>query len=159
MSTIALLTTPDRTSLRVGKSLRSEPSGGGYTYTMSKSASHSASVNIGPYRYLSWENIRQTINMTDAELNARFRGTALYVALQSTLLTPHPPAGFVSTPTEAQEVPEPNELALRWPGMSLDDVDTVYRDCGKESKYLAALRLDDMYLNLRELAAEDAGAV
>ncbi|EPS98566.1 hypothetical protein FOMPIDRAFT_1061291 [Fomitopsis schrenkii] len=111
------------------------------------------------YIHDDWDNIRQTINMTDAELNARFRGTALYAALQSTLLTPHAPAGFVSTPAEAQEVPDPDELALRWPGMSPDDIDTVYRDCRKESKYLADLRLEDMYLSLRELVAEDAGAV
>ena len=97
--------------------------------------------------------------MTDAELSARFRSTALYVALQSTLLTPHPPAGFISTPAEAQDVPQPDELALRWPGMSPDDVDAVYMDCRKESEYLAELQLDDMYQSLRELVAEDVGAV
>lgn len=142
-----------------GKSLRSGPCGGGYISTTSKSADLSSSVEVSSYPSRSWDNIRQTINMTDAELNARFRGTALYAALQSTLLTPHAPAGFVSTPAEAQEVPDPDELALRWPGMSPDDIDTVYRDCRKESKYLADLRLEDMYLSLRELVAEDAGAV
>ena len=38
-----------------------------------------------------------------------------------------------------------------------DDVDAVYRDCRKESEYLAELRLDDMYRSLRDLVAEDAG--
>ena len=142
-----------------GGSLHSGLYGGGYTSTTSESIDRRPFPPISAHSWHSWDNIRQTIHMTDAELNARFRGTALYVALQSTMLAPHAPAGFVSSPAEAQVIPDPDELALRWPGMSPDDVEAVYRDYRKESEYLAELRLDDMYRSLRDLVAEDAGAV
>ncbi|KZT70169.1 hypothetical protein DAEQUDRAFT_709105 [Daedalea quercina L-15889] len=106
-----------------------------------------------------WENIRQTVNMSDAELNEHLRATALYAALQATMFAPHAPTGYVSSPAEAHEVPDPAELALRWPGMSPDDVDAVYGDCQKEREYLAELGLEGMYQSMRELVAEDAGAV
>ncbi|KAH9934994.1 uncharacterized protein B0H18DRAFT_1082732 [Fomitopsis serialis] len=111
------------------------------------------------YIHDDWESIRQTANMTDAELNARFRSTALYVALQATLLAPHAPPGYVSSPADALAVPDAAEIALRWPGMSPDEVEAVAGDCMREREYLAVLGLEGMYQSMRELVAEDAGAV
>ncbi|KAH9843032.1 uncharacterized protein C8Q71DRAFT_232214 [Rhodofomes roseus] len=111
------------------------------------------------YIHDDWETIRHTVTVSDAELNARFRGTALYAALQATLLAPHPPTGYVSSPTEALTVPDPAEIALRWPGMSPDEVEAVADDCLREAEYLGALNLEGMYQSMRELVAEDAGAM
>ncbi|KAI0957243.1 hypothetical protein AcW1_005700 [Taiwanofungus camphoratus] len=109
------------------------------------------------YIHDDWDMIQQTANVTDAELNERLRGTALYVALQATMTKRHQPEGYVSSPPEALTIPEQPEIALRWPGMSPDEVEAVERDCEKESRHLENLGLGSMYESMRELVAEDEG--
>ncbi|GBE81938.1 hypothetical protein SCP_0403120 [Sparassis crispa] len=109
------------------------------------------------YIHDDWDAIRQTSNVTDAELNQRLRNTALYVALRSTLRKRHPPHGYILLPLEVVEIPDRTEISLRWPGMSPDEVEGVERDYRWESDCLIRLELDGMSDGMRTLVAEELG--
>ncbi|OBZ75079.1 hypothetical protein A0H81_04264 [Grifola frondosa] len=104
-----------------------------------------------------WDKLRQTADVTDADLNERLRNTALYAALQATGLKRHVREGYILFPSEALEIPERAEIALRWPGLSPDEVDAIERDYERDSKMLADFALESIYQSLKQLVAEDEG--
>ncbi|KAJ3533367.1 hypothetical protein NM688_g7291 [Phlebia brevispora] len=109
------------------------------------------------YLHDDWVQIRQTANVTDAEVNERFRNTALYAVQQSVIsFSGKQPEGYALSPDEALPTPSQDEVTSRWPGMPTDDVAALMNDYEAESYELAALRLDDVVDRVRELAAEDA---
>lgn len=97
----------------------------------------------------SWKRIQQTANVTDAEVNDRFRNTALCAVLQTVNKRYH------VRPKEAAAVPSLEEIASRWPGIPPDEIEALYRDYIGESTRLEELGLDDeVYERVKELAAE-----
>ncbi|EMD38365.1 hypothetical protein CERSUDRAFT_113529 [Gelatoporia subvermispora B] len=107
------------------------------------------------YLHDDWHTIRQTAGVTDAELNERLRSTALYAALQATLTRQDQPEGYILKPAAATIIPEHSEIAVRWSGLSPDEVDAVERDCAQESTILNNLELDDVFESMRQLVTED----
>ena len=106
--------------------------------------------------FCSWVKIRQTANATDAEINDRFRNTALYAVQQAVIaFSGAQPEGYVLLPDEALPTPSRDEITSRWPGMSVDDVAALMNDYESESFELKALQLEDVVDRVRELAAED----
>jgi nuclear pore complex protein Nup133 len=103
----------------------------------------------------SWHNILQTANITDFELNERFRRTALYSALRTIFLKEQQEEGYDSTPESALMIPTTSEIASRWPGMSPDQVEAIAQDYQLESDRLSELELNDVYYRVKELAAHD----
>ncbi|KAH7921734.1 hypothetical protein BV22DRAFT_1095926 [Leucogyrophana mollusca] len=89
------------------------------------------------YNHDDWDDIRQTANVTDSQLNARFRSTALYATLAAILPDPHQPEGYDLDPSQALPV------------------EALGRDCRAESTAVEQLRLEDVYHRVRELAVQD----
>lgn len=102
----------------------------------------------------SWDAMRHTANVPDAELNMRFRNTALFIALQATMRARHRAEGYISRPSEALEIPDHSEIVLRWPGMSPDEADAVERDYARESKELAYMDMENTFESVQQLLAE-----
>ncbi|TCD68905.1 hypothetical protein EIP91_009455 [Steccherinum ochraceum] len=101
------------------------------------------------YIHDDWKRIQQTANITDAEVNDRFRNSALCAVLQTVNKRYH------VRPKDAGAVPSLEEIASRWPGIPLDEVEALYRDYVAESMRLEELGLDDeVYERVKELAAE-----
>ncbi|KAI6005623.1 hypothetical protein EDD15DRAFT_2212668 [Pisolithus albus] len=116
------------------------------------------------YNHDDWDAIRQTANITDAQLAARFRGTALYHTLQailpvikSTQQNTPLPEGFDLDPNQCLPVPLMPETSSRFPGMPVEMVGELARDFRAESTNVEQMRLDDVYFRVREVALEDLG--
>ncbi|KAI6036255.1 hypothetical protein BKA83DRAFT_108575 [Pisolithus microcarpus] len=116
------------------------------------------------YNHDDWDAIRQTANITDAQLAARFRGTALYHTLQailpvikSTRQNDPLPEGFDLDPNQCLPVPLMPETSSRFPGMPVEMVGELARDFRVESTNVEQMRLDDVYFRVREVASEDLG--
>jgi len=98
-----------------------------------------------------WIRIQQTANVTDAEVNDRFRSTALCTVLQ----TLNDDKRLHVRPAEARDVPSPEEIASRWPGIPADEVEALHQDYLWEREKLEELGLDDeVYERVKELAVE-----
>ncbi|KAG5645239.1 hypothetical protein DXG03_006656 [Asterophora parasitica] len=102
-----------------------------------------------------WDAIRKTAGVSDAELNTRFRGTALYSTFLAILPRDHKPKGYETTPDVALMTPARNEIASRWPGLSQEQVDALVGDYNIECDRLGDLDLNDVYHRVRELAVHD----
>jgi nuclear pore complex protein Nup133 len=64
---------------------------------------------------------------------------------------------FDVKPDEALEIPTPEEMASRWPGMSPEQLDAIGDDYVNEMDTLGELELDEeLFLQVKELAAQDA---
>jgi len=96
----------------------------------------------------SWNAIRQTVDVTDHELNEKFRNTALYTALRAD-------PKYILEPQQALGIPSPAEISFRWPGMAPDQVDAVEGDYREESETLRLLELEHDFARVAELAASD----
>ncbi|KAI0065375.1 hypothetical protein BV25DRAFT_1880143 [Artomyces pyxidatus] len=107
------------------------------------------------YIHDDWETIRQTIGLTDAELNERFCSTALFAALTATLPKRHQPTGYILSPTEALPAPSTDELASRWSGMSPEQMETLAADYQAESALVAEYDLSEAYLRARGLVLSE----
>jgi len=112
----------------------------------------------------SWDGIRQTANVTDTQLTARFRATALYHTLtvilpiiNSTPLNEMLPEGFDLDQSQCLPVPLMPETSSRFPGMPAEMVGELARDFRVESTCVEQMRLEDVYFRVRELAMEDVG--
>ena len=101
--------------------------------------------------------IRQTTGVTDHELNERLRSTALYAALQAVADKSHRPQGYKLTPDEAFDIPPQEEIPLRWPGMSPDDILAIARDYERDSRALEDLDLMGIYQSVEQIANQDLG--
>lgn len=124
----------------------------------------SVTVKRSEPRTHSWDAIRQTANVTDAQLAARLRATALYSTLTIILpiLTSTPPNellpnGFDLDPSQCLPVPLMPETSSRFPGMPDETVADLARDFRAESTAVEQMKLEDIYFRVRELAVEDLG--
>lgn len=111
------------------------------------------------YNHDDWDSIRETANITDAQLTSRFRATALYttfnVILPSPQLSQIP--GVDLDPKECLSVPLMPEIKSRFPGIQEDMVGDLARDYRAESSGVEGLRLEDVYHRVRELVMLDLG--
>jgi len=106
-------------------------------------------------RVHSWDTILKTANVSDIELNERFRNTALYATFCAVLRREDQPDGYETLPDVALLAPPPAEIASRWPGISPDQVEALVQDYNLECDQLGELDLNDVYHRVRELAAHD----
>lgn len=112
----------------------------------------------------SWDAIRQTANVTDAQLKARFCATALYhtlILILPTIASASPneslPEGFDLDPSQCLPVPLMPETSSRFPGMPVEVVGELARDFRAESSVVEKMKLEDVYFRVRELAMEELG--
>ncbi|KIY43404.1 hypothetical protein FISHEDRAFT_52783 [Fistulina hepatica ATCC 64428] len=106
-----------------------------------------------------WDSIRLTADVSDAELTARFRRTALYTTLRALLIRDNSdrvPVGYITVPDEAKVIPSEEEIESRWPGMAPDEVHALMHDYELESHTLVEWNPNDVYERICELAEEDA---
>ncbi|KAF7338280.1 Methyltransferase type 11 [Mycena venus] len=105
------------------------------------------------YIHDDWDAIRRTANVSDHQLNERFRATALYATLSNVLSMESPPEGYDTSPDVALVIPTEAEITSRWPGLSSEQVDALLQDYTLECDKLGELDLNDVYDRIRELAA------
>jgi nuclear pore complex protein Nup133 len=105
----------------------------------------------------SWDVIRNTVNISDTELAARYRRTALYGTLHSVLLREETQQhqGYVTEPNVALLIPAATELSSRWPGLPPDQIEALMQDFTFECDKLGDLELDDVYERVKELVEKD----
>ncbi|EJF65900.1 hypothetical protein DICSQDRAFT_49916 [Dichomitus squalens LYAD-421 SS1] len=104
-----------------------------------------------------WNMIRQTAGVTDQELNERLRSTALYAALQAVAHKKDRPQGYKLTPEEALDIPPQEEIELRLPSMSPEEILAIERDYERDSRALQDLDLMDIYRSVEQIANQDLG--
>ncbi|KAG2031047.1 hypothetical protein BDR03DRAFT_1032191 [Suillus americanus] len=111
------------------------------------------------YNHDDWDSIRETANITDAQLTSRFRATALYTTFNVILPSPQlcQIPGVDLDPNECLSVPLMPEIKSRFPGIQEDMVGDLARDYRAESSGVEGLRLGDVYHRVRELVMLDLG--
>ncbi|KAI0331109.1 hypothetical protein GY45DRAFT_1322812 [Cubamyces sp. BRFM 1775] len=109
------------------------------------------------YIHDDWNMIRQTTGVSDEELNQRLRSTALYAALQAIVHKRQRPEGYKLAPAEALDVPSEDEVALRWPSMSPEEVGAIVRDYQRDSRALQDLDLEGVYQSVEQIVTTDEG--
>ena len=87
--------------------------------------------------------------MTDDELTAKYRNTALYATLA------YGPK-YVLEPNRALAIPSTADIGSRWPGLPSDQIEAIERDFTTESNVLEGLELENDYKRVKELVAQDA---
>lgn len=97
----------------------------------------------------SWETLQKTSDVSDEELNSRYRSTALYLTLCSALERDDGP---IIQPSEALMIPSTEEIVSRWPGMSSEQIESSIVDYNSEQDRLGELDLEDTFLRIHELA-------
>ncbi|KAJ7774888.1 hypothetical protein B0H16DRAFT_78349 [Mycena metata] len=105
------------------------------------------------YIHDDWDAIRRTANVSDHQLNERFRATALYATLSVVLSMENAPEGYDTSPDVALMIPTEAEITSRWPGLSSEQVGALLQDYTLECDRLGELDLNDVYERIRELAA------
>jgi nuclear pore complex protein Nup133 len=103
----------------------------------------------------SWDTIKQTSGVSDAQLNERFRSTALVTALSATLSKRHQPEGYILSPSQALAEPSLAELSSRWPGMSPEQIEALHIDYQEESALLAEYDLTEVFGRAREVVLDE----
>ena len=103
-------------------------------------------------RHSSWNQIRQTANVPDAEINGRLRRTALYAALQ---MTTRGINSIILDPAQTQVIPSLEELQSRWQGAPIEEIADIRRDYESDAREIEALALEDVFARVRELVVED----
>jgi len=101
------------------------------------------------YLHDDWDSIRQTVDVTDDELTAKYQNTALYATLACG-------PKYVLEPSGALAVPSTTDITLRWRGLPPDQVEAMGRDFAMESRLLEGLELENDYKRVKELVAQDA---
>jgi len=114
-----------------------------------------ASVIVFTCLKTSWDTIKKTSGVSDAQLNERFRGTALVAALSATLPKRHQPEGYILPPNQALAVPSLAELSSRCPGMSPEQIEALHEDYQEESNLLAEYDLAEAFNRARELVLDE----
>ncbi|CAK5277413.1 unnamed protein product [Mycena citricolor] len=105
------------------------------------------------YLHDDWDALQRTTNVSDAELNERFRSTALFATLTA-LLSENAPEGYDIGPDMALIIPTETEIKSRWPGLSTEQVEAMVRDYSYECDKLGDYDLAEVYDRIKELAAE-----
>ncbi|KAI5890655.1 uncharacterized protein SCHCODRAFT_02632498 [Schizophyllum commune H4-8] len=103
------------------------------------------------YLHDDWNMIRDTANVSDAELNQRYRDTALYRTLREVRSR----ADYVSPDEAAAAQPTSAEIAARWPGLANDQVDSLLDDYATEGRVLEEYDLENVCARIVTLAEED----
>lgn len=106
--------------------------------------------------FYSWIRIRQTANVTDAQLIAKYRHTALYAAVMDALDSEGELDANLLTPEQAAILPTREELTSRWPGHSTEQIEDLIRDYETEDRRLQSLDLEYVFDRVKELAVENA---
>jgi nuclear pore complex protein Nup133 len=76
----------------------------------------------------------------------------LYLALYSGALS--------ISPTEALVLPSKEEIVSRWPGLSIEEVESLNMDYTFEQDKLGEFGLDDeVYVRIKELVESDGGNI
>ena len=101
--------------------------------------------------HCSWNMIRDTANVSDAELNQRYRDTALYRTLREVRSR----SDYVSPDEAAAAQPTSAEIAARWPGLANDQVDALLDDYATEARVLEEYDLENVCARIVTLAEED----
>ena len=114
-----------------------------------------ASVIVLTRSKTSWDAIKKTSGVSDAQLNERFRGTALVAVLSATLPKRHQPEGYILPPNQALAVPSLAELSSRWPGMSPEQIEALHEDYQEESDLLAEYDLTEAFNRAREVVVDE----
>lgn len=60
-------------------------------------------------------------------------------------------------PSEALEVPQHADIALRYTGISPDEAEDIRQDLEEDSQELAELRMDETFMCIRQLVQDDLG--
>ncbi|KAH9079551.1 Non-repetitive/WGA-negative nucleoporin C-terminal-domain-containing protein [Lactarius deliciosus] len=113
------------------------------------------SVWLRIYIHDNWDVIKETSGVSDAQLNDRFRSTALFAALSATLPKRHQPEGYILSPNQALAVPSLAELSSRWPGMSPEQIEALREDYQEESDLLAGYDLSEAFGRAREVVLDE----
>jgi nuclear pore complex protein Nup133 len=103
----------------------------------------------------SWDTIKQTSGVSDAQLNERFRNTALVAVLSATLQKRHQPEGYILPPNQALAVPSLVDLSSRWPGLSPEQIEALHEDYQEESALLAEYDLTEVFGRAREVVLDE----
>ena len=103
----------------------------------------------------SWDVIKKTSGVSDAQLNDRFRSTALVATLSATLSKRHQPEGYILSPSQALRVPSLAELSSRWPGMSPEQIEALGEDYQEQSDLLAGYDLAEVFVRAREVVLDE----
>ena len=103
----------------------------------------------------SWNEIRQTVNVTDERLLVKYKSSALYAAVaycsqQQDGLTQ------IIPPVQAGVLPLEEELAARFPGYSDAQMTQLMHDYEDEGSILKDLALEDVFDRVKELAMQEA---
>ncbi|KAF8654069.1 hypothetical protein AX16_003602 [Volvariella volvacea WC 439] len=106
------------------------------------------------YLHDDWESIQKTANITDGEVNTRYRNTALFETLLSILPRDIQVEGYETSPNVALIVPTVEEISSRWPGKSAEQINALVVDYNYECDKLGEFELDDVYQRVRELAVQ-----
>ncbi|KAI0273769.1 Non-repetitive/WGA-negative nucleoporin C-terminal-domain-containing protein [Gloeopeniophorella convolvens] len=107
------------------------------------------------YIHDDWDNIKKTSGVSDAQLNDRFRSTALVATLSATLPKRHQPEGYILSPNQATTVPTLGELSSRWPGMPPEQIEALLEDYKAESALLVDYDLTDSFGRAREVVLDE----
>ncbi|KAF8910963.1 methyltransferase type 11 [Gymnopilus junonius] len=102
------------------------------------------------YLHDDWDAIQQTSGVSDDELNARYKATALYATLRWVLQKNQD----VKTPAEALQIPPRDVVVSRWPGMSTEQVESLEADYTFEQDRLGEWELDGIFERIREMAGQ-----
>ena len=100
---------------------------------------------------ISWAAILKTTDISDATLTERYRGTALYLTLFSGAPSISPDAALI--------LPSKEEIVSRWPGLSSEQVESLIMDYTFEQDQLGEIKLDDVYVRIKELVESDIGKI
>ncbi|TFY72665.1 hypothetical protein EVG20_g323 [Dentipellis fragilis] len=106
------------------------------------------------YLHDDWNFIRHTSGVTDAELNERYRNSALFAVLAQTQFKLHQPAGYILMPSESLLVPTDEEIVSHWPGMSAEEREALVSEFLVESSQVQNYDLADVFARTRELVME-----
>ncbi|KAL0946843.1 hypothetical protein HGRIS_013011 [Hohenbuehelia grisea] len=111
------------------------------------------------YTHDDWDEILKTANVTDTQLNERFRNTALFATLcalgSRDLESDDSHSSLELTPDSAAVAPTQAEIASRWPGMSNEEAENLERDYVAECLKVGAMDLGDVYVRVKELVQQE----
>ncbi|KAJ7582654.1 hypothetical protein C8J56DRAFT_955381 [Mycena floridula] len=108
------------------------------------------------YIHDDWQAIRSTSNISDEQVDSKYRGSALYATLRSVLARDEPQSdGYITTPNIALIVPSSTQIASRWPGKSSEEIEDLAQDYNFEMDKLGDMELTDIFERLKDIALQD----
>jgi len=110
------------------------------------------------YMHDDWATIKRTKNLTDAELTARLKSTALYHTLRS--VTSQDSEHGPLRPVDCQEPPSAEEIAARFPAMDPDAVEALVDEYEAEGVEVVESGVDEdgIWERIMELVRQERDA-